>query len=76
MNRELGGDGVKSTALCPALVATEMSESVGNMAQKDMIRTTDVAEAVRFLLRTSPGSVVPEIVFVAPGSVESAVHLA
>ncbi len=32
-----------------------------------MIRPEDIAEAVRFLLRTSPACLVPEIVFVRPG---------
>jgi len=32
-----------------------------------MIATSDVAEAVRFLLRLSPNCVVPEIVFQRPG---------
>jgi hypothetical protein len=32
-----------------------------------MITTQDIAEAVRFLLRTSPACVVPEIVFQRPG---------
>ena len=34
---------------------------------EDMIRPEDVAEAVRFLLRTSPACLVPEIVFQRPG---------
>jgi hypothetical protein len=32
-----------------------------------MIRPEDIAEAVRFLLRTSPSCLVPEIVFTRPG---------
>ena len=32
-----------------------------------MIRTEDIAEAVRFVLRTSPNCVIPEIVFQRPG---------
>ena len=32
-----------------------------------MIRPEDIAEAVRFLLRTSPACLVPEIVFMRPG---------
>ena len=32
-----------------------------------MIRTEDVAEAVRFVLKTSPNCVIPEIVFQRPG---------
>jgi hypothetical protein len=33
-----------------------------------MIRTSDIAESVRFLLRLSPWCVVPEIVFQRPGA--------
>jgi hypothetical protein len=32
-----------------------------------MLRTTDITEALRFLLRVSPVCVVPEIVFQRPG---------
>jgi NAD(P)-dependent dehydrogenase (short-subunit alcohol dehydrogenase family) len=64
MNKELNGDGVKSVALCPAFVDTPMTAFVReHVAQEDMIRPEDIAEAVRFLLRTSPKCVVPEIAF-------------
>jgi hypothetical protein len=33
----------------------------------EMIRVEDVSEAVRFVLRTSPNCVIPEIVFQRPG---------
>jgi hypothetical protein len=32
-----------------------------------MIRPEDLGEAVRFLLRTSPACIVPEIRFIRPG---------
>src|SRR5215203_1933916 len=55
MNKELNADGVKSVALCPGFVDTPMTEFVReHVAQEDMIRPEDIAEAVRFLLRTSP----------------------
>jgi NAD(P)-dependent dehydrogenase (short-subunit alcohol dehydrogenase family) len=64
MNAELGGAGVKSVALCPGFVDTPMADFVRERIRaEDMIRPADVAEAVRFLLRTSPACVVPEIVF-------------
>jgi NAD(P)-dependent dehydrogenase (short-subunit alcohol dehydrogenase family) len=64
MSRELAGDGIKSTALCPAFVDTPMADFVKDEIPADeMIRTSDIAEAVRFLLRTSPACLVPEIVF-------------
>jgi NAD(P)-dependent dehydrogenase (short-subunit alcohol dehydrogenase family) len=67
MNKELGGDGVKSVALCPGFVETPMTEFVReHVKAEDMIRTEDIAEAVRFLLKLSPACVVPEIVFQRP----------
>jgi NAD(P)-dependent dehydrogenase (short-subunit alcohol dehydrogenase family) len=68
MNRELAGDGVKSVALAPGFVDTPMTDFVKeSIPAEEMIRTSDIAEAVRFLLRTSPACVVPEIVFQRPG---------
>jgi len=68
MNKELNGDGVKSVALCPGFVDTPMTEFVReHVPQDEMIRPEDISEAVRFLLRTSPYCVVPEIVFQRPG---------
>jgi NAD(P)-dependent dehydrogenase (short-subunit alcohol dehydrogenase family) len=69
MNKELGKDGIKSTALCPAFVDTPMTDFVKqSVAAEDMIRVTDVSEAVRMLLRLSPGCVIPEIIFQPPGA--------
>jgi len=68
MNKELNGDGVKSVALCPGFVDTDMSEFVKESIPADeMLTTGDIAEAVRFLLRLSRHCVVPEIVFQRPG---------
>jgi NAD(P)-dependent dehydrogenase (short-subunit alcohol dehydrogenase family) len=68
MNKELGQQGVKSTALCPAFVDTPMTDFVkGQVAAEEMIRPEDIAESVRYLLRTSPACVVPEIMFIRPG---------
>ena len=68
MNRELKDTGIKSTALCPAFVDTPMTDFIkGQVPAEGMIRTQDIAEAVRMLLRLSPGCVVPELIFTAPG---------
>jgi NAD(P)-dependent dehydrogenase (short-subunit alcohol dehydrogenase family) len=68
MNKELNADGVKSTAFCPGFVDTDMTEFIrGSVAQEDMLRPEDIAEAVRFLLRVSPACVVPDVVFQRPG---------
>jgi len=67
MDKELAKQGVKSTALCPAFVDTAMTDFVkGEVPAEDMIQTTDIAEAVRFLLRLSPNCIVPEITFARP----------
>jgi NAD(P)-dependent dehydrogenase (short-subunit alcohol dehydrogenase family) len=68
MNKELNGDGIKSVAFCPGFVDTDMTEFVrGTVPPEEMLRTSDLVEAVRFLLRVSPACVVPEIVFQRPG---------
>jgi NAD(P)-dependent dehydrogenase (short-subunit alcohol dehydrogenase family) len=68
MNKELNGDGIKSVALCPGFVDTAMTEFIReHVAQEDMIRPQDVAEAVRFILKTGPQCVVPEVIFQRSG---------
>ena len=68
MNKELNGDGIKSTAFCPGFVDTDMTDFVkGTVSAEEMLRPTDIAEAVRFLLRVSPACVVPDVVFQRPG---------
>ena len=68
MNKELGAEGIKSTALCPAFVDTPMTDFVkGQVPPEEMIRPQDIAEAVRFMLKVSPACVVPEMMFVRPG---------
>jgi NAD(P)-dependent dehydrogenase (short-subunit alcohol dehydrogenase family) len=68
MNKELNHAGVKSVALCPGFVETPMTEFIREQIKaEDMIRVEDIAEAVRFVLKTSPNCVVPEIVFQRPG---------
>jgi NAD(P)-dependent dehydrogenase (short-subunit alcohol dehydrogenase family) len=69
MNSELNGFGIKSTALCPALVNTPMTDFVKeHVKAEEMIQTQDISEAVRCILRLSRMCVVPEIVFLRPGS--------
>jgi len=68
MNKELNSAGVKSVAFCPGFVDTDMSDFVKeSIPPEEMIRTSDIAEALRFTLRLSPGCVVPEIAFQPPG---------
>jgi short-subunit dehydrogenase len=68
MNKELNAEGVKSVALCPGFVDTDMTEFVkGSVPAEEMIRPEDIASAVRFVLGLSPACVIPEIVFQRPG---------
>jgi NAD(P)-dependent dehydrogenase (short-subunit alcohol dehydrogenase family) len=68
MNQELAAAGIKSVALCPGFVDTAMTEFVReHVPQEEMIRPEDISEGVRFLLRTSPYCLVPEMVFQRPG---------
>ena len=66
MHRELGGEGVQVTALCPGFVKTAMTDWVENVEPHEMIQPSDIAEAVRYLLRTSPACIVPELQFIRP----------
>jgi len=68
MNSELNGDGVKSLALCPGFVDTPMTDFIKEQVPaQDMIQPSDIAEAVRWVLKVSPACVIPEIVFQRPG---------
>jgi NAD(P)-dependent dehydrogenase (short-subunit alcohol dehydrogenase family) len=65
--KEVASDGIQVTALCPGFVDTPMTEYVRDQVKPDeMIRPEDISEAVRYLLRTSPACLVPEIVFLRP----------
>lgn len=69
--REVSGQGIGVTALAPGFVDTPMTEFVKeHVPAEEMIQPTDIAEAVRFLLKTSPNCVVPEIVFLRPSDSE------
>ena len=70
---ELSESGVQVTALCPGFVETPMTEWVREQVPADkMIRPEDIAEAVRFLLKTSTNCFVPEVQFVRAGDVPGA----
>jgi NAD(P)-dependent dehydrogenase (short-subunit alcohol dehydrogenase family) len=65
---ELSNDGIQVTAFAPGFVDTPMTDWAEDQVPRDqMIRPEDLAEAVRFLLRTSPACIVPEIRFIRPG---------
>jgi NAD(P)-dependent dehydrogenase (short-subunit alcohol dehydrogenase family) len=69
LNAELGGDGVRATALCPELVDTPMTAwARGQVAPAEMIQVADVVAAVRMLLELGPTCLVPELAIERPGT--------
>ena len=70
MNRELAAEGIRSCALCPAFVNTAMTDFVKDTVDAEaMIQPEDISEGVRYLLKLSPGCLIPEIIFERPGEV-------
>ena len=65
--KEVAGQGIQVTALCPGFVNTPMTDFVKEQVKpEEMIRPEDIAESVRFLLSTSSACLVPELVFTRP----------
>jgi len=70
MNKELAGDGIKSVAFAPGFVDTDMTDfAKGQVPPEEMLKTDDLAKALRFVLDVSPACVIPEIVFQRPNEV-------
>jgi len=68
LHKEHASDGIQATALCPGFVDTAMTDWVkDSVPTEQMIQPSDIAEAVRYLLRTSPACIVPELQFIRPG---------
>jgi NAD(P)-dependent dehydrogenase (short-subunit alcohol dehydrogenase family) len=68
MNQELSARGIKSCAICPGYVDTDLADYFkGEIPAEEMIRTSDIAEMVRGLLFLSSSCVVSEIVMTRPG---------
>ena len=68
LNREEADNGVRATAVCPAFVATRMTEWTGLPAE-EQIQTSDIVELVRAVLRLSPKARVPVVVVERVGDV-------
>jgi short-subunit dehydrogenase len=64
---ELSSSGIQVSALCPGWVDTPGTDWVTGTEKSSMIQAGDVAEAVLFLLRTSPRCIVPELSMASPG---------
>jgi NAD(P)-dependent dehydrogenase (short-subunit alcohol dehydrogenase family) len=68
LHKEHASDGIQATALCPGFVDTAMTDWVKDSVPKEqMIQPSDIAEAVRYLLKTSPACIVPELQFIRAG---------
>jgi NAD(P)-dependent dehydrogenase (short-subunit alcohol dehydrogenase family) len=65
--REVAKQGIQCTALAPGFVDTAMADFIKESIGEPLIQPSDIGEAIRFLLRTSPSCHVPEIVFTRPG---------
>ena len=61
LNREEAEHGVRATAVCPAFVATPMTDWTG-LPPEEMIQVEDVVALVRTVLRLSPRARVPQVV--------------
>ncbi|MBS1879286.1 MAG: SDR family oxidoreductase [Actinobacteria bacterium] len=67
IEHELAKSGIQCTALAPGFVDTAMADFIKESIGEPLIQPSDLGEAVRFLLRTSPSCHVPEIVLTRPG---------
>ena len=61
LNREEADHGIRATAICPAFVATPMTDWTGIPAE-EMIQVDDVVDLVQAVLHLSPRARVPQIV--------------
>jgi NAD(P)-dependent dehydrogenase (short-subunit alcohol dehydrogenase family) len=61
MNSEFASRGVRSCAICPGTVETELTRGLAG-AQDDLVSAGDIAEVLLLLLRLSPACRVDEII--------------
>jgi short-subunit dehydrogenase len=61
LNREEADHGIRATSICPAFVATPMTDWTG-LPPEEMIQVEDVVDLVRAVLNLSPRARVPQIV--------------
>jgi NAD(P)-dependent dehydrogenase (short-subunit alcohol dehydrogenase family) len=68
LNREEAEHGIRATSICPAFVATPMTDWTG-LPPEEMIQVEDVVDLVQAVLRLSPRARVPQIVVERVGDV-------
>lgn len=68
LNREEAGHGIRATSICPAFVATPMTDWTG-LPPEEMIQVEDVVDLVHAVLHLSPHARVPQIVVERVGDV-------
>lgn len=59
---ELSGFGIKTTAICPGWVDTDMATAHASLLKEERLLVSDIAQAVRFLLQLSPNCCIKEVV--------------
>lgn len=69
INEEEASSGVRATALCPGYVDTPLTKTVDRCGG-DFLQPSDVAEALRFLLRLSPRARVPYLEITRMGAAD------
>ncbi len=68
LNREEAEHGIRATSICPAFVATPMTDWTG-IPPEEMIQVDDVVDLVHTVLHLSPRARVPQIVIERVGDV-------
>jgi len=61
LHAEYSSLGIKFTAICPALVATDMTKNGAPIPQNEMIQTQDISKIIKGLLTLSPNAFIKEI---------------
>jgi short-subunit dehydrogenase len=61
IHKELFSHGISVTAICPGLVATDMTDDV-RIEKSKMIQTSDIVKTIEYLLQLSPTVAIKEII--------------
>jgi 3-oxoacyl-[acyl-carrier protein] reductase len=61
--RELAGEGISVTAICPGWVDTEMAQQGGaTLLREEMIQPEDIMKTIQWVLKLAPNTCVREVV--------------